>query len=111
MHFERGLEPMAGAFVNGAGALRAPHITNVSLPGRRAESLALALDLQGIAVGTGSACASGAIEASHVLAAMGQNRETARAALRVSVGVQNTLAEIDALLAALARLAKRKLEL
>ena len=55
----------------------------------------------GFAVGTGSACASGAIEPSHVLAAMGRSREEARAALRISMGAQNMLPEIDELLGAL----------
>jgi cysteine desulfurase len=101
---ERGLKELPGATINGSAACRAPHITNVSLAGQRAESLALNLDLQGFAVGTGSACASGALEPSHVLTAMGYGKEVARAALRVSLGVQNTAAEIDEFLAALRQL-------
>lgn len=101
---EHGLTQLEGARINGSGTQRAPHITNVSLHGQRAELLALNLDLQGFAVGTGSACASGALEPSHVLAAMGRDRETARASLRISLGLQNTIAEVDEFLAALAKL-------
>jgi cysteine desulfurase len=92
---ENGMRELPGARINGEGAERAPHIVNVSLAGRRAESLALNLDMQGFAVGTGSACASGALEPSHVLAAMGRSKEEARAALRISLGVENTADEID----------------
>ena len=78
-----------------------------AVPGQRAESLALALDLRGIAVGTGSACASGAIEPSHVLAAMGRSAGEARSALRFSLGTQNTSDDIDAALEALRELLSR----
>jgi cysteine desulfurase len=101
---ERGLHEIEGARVNGALASRAPHITNVSFRNARAETLALNLDLQGFAVGTGSACASGAIEPSHVLRAMGLDEETARASLRVSLGAQNTREEIEEFLEALTNL-------
>ena len=84
-----------GAKINARDSLRAPHIVNASLPHQRAETLALNLDLKGFAVGTGSACASGAIEPSHVLSAMGLDRETSRASLRISLGVQNTPQEIE----------------
>jgi cysteine desulfurase len=95
------LRGIDGAHINGALARRAPHITNVSFRGVRAETLALNLDLQGFAVGTGSACASGAIEASHVLRAMGLDEETARASLRISLGAQNTREEIEEFVTAL----------
>lgn len=104
---EDGLRALDGAVINGEDAPRAPHITNVSLHGQRAESLALGLDLQGFAVGTGSACASGALEPSHVLAAMGRSPEEARAALRVSLGIQNTADEVDEFLEVLLRLLQR----
>jgi cysteine desulfurase len=101
---EDGLGEIASARINGVLAPRAPHITSVSFAGARAETLALSLDLQGFAVGTGSACASGAIEPSHVLRAMGLDEETARASLRISLGVQNTREEIDEFLEALKKL-------
>lgn len=92
---EEHLRSFEGAAINGAKAPRAPHIVSVSLRGVRAESLALGLDLKGFAVGTGSACASGAIEPSHVLAAMGREPKEARSALRISLGIGNTRDEID----------------
>ena len=92
---EAGLRVLDVAQINAQAAPRAPHIVNVQLKNVRAESLAMKLDLMGIAVGTGSACASGALEPSHVLAAMGKTREEARSALRVSFGVQNTIAEVN----------------
>lgn len=97
---ESGLAQIEGAQINGSGSHRAPHITNVSLGNLRAEMLALNLDLKGFAVGTGSACASGAIEPSHVLRAMGVAEETSRASLRISLGAQNTREEIAEFLAA-----------
>ncbi|HEX8237030.1 MAG TPA: cysteine desulfurase family protein [Abditibacteriaceae bacterium] len=105
---ENGLRVLDGAHINGEHALRAPHVTNVTLVGKRAESLALGLDLKGFAVGTGSACASGALEPSHVLAAMGHSREEARAALRISLGVRNTADEIDELVYTLKQLLQKK---
>ena len=105
---ERGLRGIAGAMINGVQAPRAPHITNVSLAGQRAESLALNLDLMGFAVGTGSACASGALEASHVLTAMGRTKEEARASLRISLGPANTADEVDEFLDALSQLRHRE---
>ena len=95
---ENGLRTLPNMQINGENAPRAPHITNVSLPGVRAESLALNLDLRGIAIGTGSACASGALEPSHVLAAMNRSRDEAKSSLRISLGPQNTAEEIEELL-------------
>ncbi len=104
---ESGLCALPNAVINGQDAPRAPHITNVSLRGQRAESLALGLDMTGFAVGTGSACASGALEPSHVLAAMGRSPEEARAALRVSLGIGNTADEVDEFLQVLSKLLQR----
>jgi cysteine desulfurase len=104
---EIGLQNIAGAQINGAGFSRAPHITNVSFENQRAESLALNFDLQGFAVGTGSACASGAIEPSHVLRAMGLDEETSRASLRISLGANNTHAEVQEFLEVLKKLIHR----
>lgn len=100
---ENELELMDGIVIHGKSAARAPHICNFSLPGRRAESVVLNLDLQGFAVGTGSACASGALHPSHVLEAMDVPLETAQRSLRVSFGVQNTLEEVRQFVAALKR--------
>jgi cysteine desulfurase len=105
---ESGLKKMGGAQINGAGFPCAPHITNVSFRNQRAESLALNLDLQGFAVGTGSACASGAIEPSHVLRAMGLDEETSRASLRISLGAGNTRAQVQEFLEVLKKLIEHK---
>jgi cysteine desulfurase len=80
----------------------------VSFRNQRAESLALNLDLQGFAVGTGSACASGAIEPSHVLRAMGLDEETSRASLRISLGAGNTRAQVQEFLEVLKKLIEHK---
>jgi cysteine desulfurase len=89
------------AVVNGEGAPRVPNTTNVSFEGVEGEALVIALDLKGIAVSTGAACSSGAIEPSHVLTAMGLPPERARGSLRLSLGKQTTAADIDRILAAL----------
>jgi cysteine desulfurase len=92
---ERELSAIDGIVIHGKNAQRAPHICNFSLPGKRAESVVLNLDLQGFAVGTGSACASGALHPSHVLEAMHVPLDEAQNSLRVSFGVQNTIEEVD----------------
>ena len=84
--------------VNGAGAARAPHILSVGFPGLSGESLVAALDLEGIAVSAGSACAAGASEPSHVLVAMGQSAGQASSALRISLGWASTAADVDTIL-------------
>ena len=72
--------------IHGAGAPRAPHIVNLSVPGTDSESMLMALDLRGVACSAGSACQSGSVSASHVLSAMGVSPELANAALRLSLG-------------------------
>ena len=81
--------------VNGAGAPRVPNTTNIYFDYIEGEALVIALDLKGMAVSTGAACSSGAIEPSHVLTAMGMPAERARASLRFSLGKQNTADEVD----------------
>ena len=81
--------------VNGEGAPRVPNTTNIHFDYIEGESLVIALDLKGLAVSTGAACSSGAIEPSHVLTAMGLPSEIARASLRFSLGKQNTPEEIQ----------------
>jgi cysteine desulfurase len=84
----------AGARVNGRGP-RVPNTTNVSFDGVEAESLLMALDLEGVAVSTGAACAAGAVEPSHVLRAMGLSMERVQGSLRFSLGRSNTEAHVD----------------
>jgi len=81
--------------VNGQGAARVPNITNIYFDHIEGEALVIALDLKGLAVSTGAACSSGAIEPSHVLTAMGLRPDRARASLRFSLGKQNTDDEVD----------------
>ena len=84
------------AVIHGRGAPhRAPHILNVSVPGTDSESMLMALDLRGIACSAGSACQSGSVNPSHVLAAMGVSMELASAAIRMSLGSLTTDASID----------------
>jgi cysteine desulfurase len=81
--------------VNGSNAPRAPHILNVSVPGAEQDALLVSLDLEGIAVSSGSACQSGAVEPSHVLVAMGRS-SPAEASIRFSLGKASTQADIVA---------------
>lgn len=105
---ERGImEQIPDAIINGRDATRAPHITNVSIPGLSSESLLMALDLRGIACSAGSACQSGSVSASHVLSAMGVSVANANAALRFSTGVLTDDAAIDRLLEVLPMLVKK----
>ena len=85
--------------VNGEGTLRVPNTTNIRFDGIEGEALEIALDLKGLAVSTGAACSSGAIEPSHVLIAMGLRPEQARASIRFSLGKQTTDADIEFALA------------
>jgi cysteine desulfurase len=81
--------------VNGAGAPRVPNTTNIYFDYVEGEPLVIALDLKGLAVSTGAACSSGALEPSHVLTAMGLSGDRARASLRFSLGKQNTSEDVD----------------
>ena len=81
--------------VNGDGAPRVPNTTNMYFDYIEGEALVIALDLKGLAVSTGAACSSGAIEPSHVLTAMGLRPDRARASLRFSLGKQNTPEDVE----------------
>jgi cysteine desulfurase len=89
------VEGVAGTAVNGASGPRVPNTTNISVDGVEAESLLIALDLEGIAVSTGSACSSGTLEPSHVLRAMGLPSHRTQNSIRISLGAGNTDAEVD----------------
>jgi cysteine desulfurase len=80
---------------NGEAAPRVPNTANIYFDYIEGEALVIALDLKGLAVSTGAACSSGAIEPSHVLTAMGLRSDRARASIRFSLGKQNTPDEID----------------
>ncbi|HXD15739.1 MAG TPA: cysteine desulfurase family protein [Vicinamibacterales bacterium] len=89
------LGAVPGTAVNGSTDARVPNTTNISFDRVEAESLLIALDLQGVAVSTGSACSSGTLEPSHVLKAMGFNAHRTQNSIRFSLGAANTEAEID----------------
>ena len=84
-----------GVRMNGHPERRLPGTLNVSFPGAEGESLIMNLDLAGIAVSTGSACTSGAIEPSHVLLALGRDPRTALGSVRFSFGRDNAMGDVD----------------
>jgi len=90
--------------VNGAAGPRAPHISNISIPGTDSEAMLMHLDLAGIACSSGSACSTGAVEPSHVLTAMGVSRELAIAALRFSFARTSAAADVDRVIEELPRI-------
>jgi cysteine desulfurase len=89
------LQNVESAGVNGEGAPRVPNTSNIYFDYIEGEGLIIALDLKGLAVSTGAACSSGAIEPSHVLTAMGLRPDRARASIRFSLGKQNTAEEVE----------------
>jgi cysteine desulfurase len=93
--------------VNGARDHRVPNTTNISVEGVEAELLLMALDLDGIAVSTGSACSSGSLEPSHVLKAMGLPSSRARTSLRFSLGPGTTEEDVDVVIARLPALVEK----
>jgi cysteine desulfurase len=92
---ERELLKVEATGLNGEGAPRVPNTTNIYFDGIEGEALVIALDLKGLAVSTGAACSSGAIEPSHVLTAMGLRSDRAKASVRFSLGKQNTAEDVD----------------
>jgi cysteine desulfurase len=92
---ERGAVALApGAVVLSASVARLPNTTCLAVPGVKAETLVIGLDLAGVAVSSGSACSSGKVEASHVLGAMGVTDELRQGAIRVSLGFGTANADI-----------------
>lgn len=87
--------------VNGTGAPRLPNTSNLRFPGADGEALLIALDLEGICVSAGAACASGSLRPSHVLTAMGLSPAEAQESLRFSLGPTSTEEELQQVLAAL----------
>jgi cysteine desulfurase len=105
---ERGiLASVPGTVVNGAPTPRVPNTTNISFDHVEAESLLIALDLEGIAVSTGSACSSGTLEPSHVLRAMGLPPHRTQNSLRFSLGLFSTEAEVDRVVSVLPALVEK----
>jgi cysteine desulfurase len=89
------LEQIEAVGVNGAGTPRVPTTSSTWFDFIEGEAMVIAMDLKGVAVSTGAACSSGAIEPSHVLTAMGLSPVRARASIRFSLGKQNTAEEVD----------------
>jgi cysteine desulfurase len=104
---EAGLKArMPAAIVFGAAATRLPNTTLFAVPGIKAETAVIALDLAGFAVSSGAACSSGKVQPSHVLAAMGVAPALAQGAIRASLGPSTTESEVDCFLDAWIRLAE-----
>ena len=103
------LEKISGAHINGENSdgARLPNISNISFDRLEGEAAVIALDLEGIAVSTGSACASGALDPSHVLTAMGLRPEVVQSSLRFSLSRFTTDTEMDRTLEILQRIVAR----
>jgi len=99
------------AGVNGDGAPRVPNTTNIFFDHIEGEAMVIALDLKGLAISTGAACSSGAMEPSHVLVAMGLPGGRARASIRFSLGKQNTAEDVEFALALVPETVSRLREL
>ena len=105
------LDRISDCGVNGAGAPRVPNTSNIWFDHIEGEPAVISLDLRGVAVSTGAACSSGAIEPSHVLTAMGLSGERARASLRLSLGKHNTEEDVDYVLEVLPTVVQRLREI
>jgi cysteine desulfurase len=104
---EAGLKALlSGTVVFGAESERLPNTTLFAVPGAKAETAVIGLDLAGVAVSSGAACSSGKVAASHVLAAMGVPAALARGAVRVSLGYATEESHVDRFLAAWIKLAE-----
>jgi len=105
------LQAVEATGVNGEGAPRVPNTTSIYFEYIDGEALVIALDLKGLAVSTGAACSSGAIEPSHVLIAMGMRPARARASIRFSLGKQNKAEDAEFALSLLPETVARLREL
>jgi cysteine desulfurase len=94
--FARLRDAIPGLKLNGPRVGRIPNTLNLTFPNVLGESMLIALDLAGVEVSMGSACAAGAVEPSHVLLAMDRSRADARSSLRISLGWSTTAADLDA---------------
>lgn len=96
------------AVVIAASGRRSPHISTIAFPGLDRQSLAMAADLAGVCLATGTACASGSSEPAPAVVAMGLAPEVVRGAIRLSIGRMTSIAEIDLAIARLAPLLRRR---
>ncbi len=105
---EKGIvEGIPDTVVNGSTRERVPHLSNISFRGIEGEALLIALDFQGVAVSTGSACSSGTVEPSHVLMALGGDRGLHKSAIRLSLSRMNDDQDIDYVLGILPEVVKK----
>ncbi len=104
---QRALAIAPDAVVLSAGVERLPNTSCIAVPGAKAETLVIGLDLAGVAVSSGAACSSGKVEPSHVLRAMGVPEELAQGAIRVSLGFATKRDDIETFLKAFAELINR----
>jgi cysteine desulfurase len=102
---EAGLKQTPGMIVFSKGVPRLPNTTLFTVPGLKAETAVIGFDLEGISVSSGSACSSGKVQPSHVLEAMGVDRELAQGAVRLSLGWSTSETAIDLALQAWRKLA------
>lgn len=94
--FEQGVgERISAVVFNGNREKRLPHLSNISFRHVEGEGILINLDLQGVAVSTGSACSSGSLEASPIILALGQADDLARGAVRFSFGQENTVEDVE----------------
>jgi cysteine desulfurase len=103
---DQALKRIPGGRINGQGP-RLPNISNISFERLEGEAAVIAMDLEGIAISTGSACSSGSLEPSHVLMAMGLRPEVVQGSLRFSLCYRNTEQEIDRAIQALEMVVQR----
>lgn len=92
---KRLLNAAPDAIVNSGSVDRTPQTLNLAFPGINRQSFLMSADMQGLAISTGSACASGSSEPSPVLMAMGLPKEVVDGSIRISVGLSNSMQEID----------------
>ncbi len=107
LRLETQLLALPGVELNGHPTLRSPKHVNVTAKGADGEGLLLNLDMMGVAASSGSACASGSLEPSHVLTAIGRSKAEAKASVRFSIGRFTTEAEVDAAAKAFAEAVER----
>ena len=107
---EDGLSETRGMIVFSEAVPRLPNTTLFTVPGLKAETAVIGFDLAGIAVSSGSACSSGKVQPSHVLDAMGQGRELAQGAVRLSLGWSTSQTDIELALKAWRKLANTLLK-
>ena len=105
VRLESGLKETPGVVLFASDVERLPNTVLVAIPGMRAETAVIGLDLAGVAVSAGSACSSGKVQPSHVVDAMGYGADLALGAVRLSLGWSTTEAEVDLALQAWRKLA------